>query len=160
ADMMAVANHALKNIPDLPQALAGRFPMLVLDEAQDTSAEMFNVLHGIRGAGAVLQCIGDVNQAILADGAAPAWTLDAQALDLNESTRFGPSVAAVASRLGVHRPQQIVSTKEPDSLLYAVLFSEGAEHLVPIEYARIIAATIGPLGEFWVVGHRRLANEA
>ncbi|CFX24702.1 protein of unknown function [Candidatus Filomicrobium marinum] len=158
-DMMAVANHALQNISGLSQAVAGRFPMLVLDEAQDTSSEAFQMLHAVRDAGSVLQCIGDVNQAILTDGASPAWNLDSSALDLNESKRFGPSIATVASKLGVHRPQQIVSTKEPDSLLYAILFPDGAEHLVPNEYAKIIAKDIGPDGDFWAAGHRRNPSE-
>jgi len=158
-DMMAIANHALKNISGLSHAIAGRFPMLVLDEAQDTSAEAFKMLHAVRDAGAVLQCIGDVNQAILANGASPAWDVDSSALDLNESKRFGPAVATVASKLGVHRPQQIVSTKAPDSLLYAILFPDGAEHLVPDEYAKIIAKEIGPAGDFWAVGQRRNPSE-
>jgi DNA helicase-2/ATP-dependent DNA helicase PcrA len=159
ADMMAIANHALTNVSGLAQALAGRFPMLVLDEAQDTSSEAFQMLHAVRDAGAVLQCIGDVNQAILADGASPAWSLDDNTLDLNESKRFGATVATVASKLGVHRPQQIVSTKTPDSLLYAFLFPDGAEHLVQGEYAKVIAHEFGVAGEFWAVGHRRNPSE-
>ena len=158
-DMMAIANHALHNISGLAQAVAERFPLIVLDEAQDTSLEAFQMLHSVRDAGAVLQCIGDVNQAILADGASPAWNLDSSALDLNETKRFGPAIATVSSKLGVHRPQQIVSTKAPDSLLYAILFPEGAETLVPKEYARIIAREIGPVGDCWAVGHRRNPNE-
>lgn len=147
-DMMAIANHALKNIAGLNQAIAGRFPMIVLDEAQDTSSDAFQMLHGLRDAGAVLQCIGDVNQAILADGASPSWAIDSSALDLDESKRFGPSIANVASKLGVHRPQQIVSTKAPNSLLYAILFPDGAEHLVPAEYAKIIAEKIARMVTF------------
>jgi DNA helicase II / ATP-dependent DNA helicase PcrA len=158
-DMMAIANHALLNISGLSQALANRFPMFVLDEAQDTSSEAFQMLHAVRDAGAVLQCIGDVNQAILADGASPAWNVDSSALDLNESKRFGASIAAVASKLGVHRPQQIVSAQSPDSLLYAILFPSGAEHLVPSEYAKIVAEEIGPTGKFWAVGHRKNPSE-
>lgn len=159
ADMMAIANYALKNISGLAPALAARFPMLVLDEAQDTTSEAFRMLHAIRDAGAVLQCIGDVNQAILADGASPSWNLDANTLDLNETKRFGASIATVASKIGVRRPQQIVSTKVPDSYLYAFLFPDGAEHVVRGEYAKVIAREIGVDGEFWAVGHRRNPSE-
>lgn len=158
-DMMAIANHALTYIPDLPSVLATRFPLIILDEAQDTSPEAFRMLHAIRDAGGILQCIGDVNQAILSDGASPAWQFSANALDLNETKRFGTSLATVASKFGVHRPQTIVSTTEPDTLLHAIIFPEGSEHLVAAEYAKIVHTNIGPRGEFWAVGQRRNAND-
>lgn len=159
-DMMAIANNTLNGIPELRQALATRFALIVLDEAQDTSEAAFNMLYSIRDAGAVLQCIGDVNQAILADGASPAWKPATDALDLNETKRFGPSLARVASKLSIHRPQDIASTKQPDSLLYAILFAEDTEQAVASEYAKLLASDLGGEGNFWAVGHRRNSSES
>ena len=67
-DMLAVALYALNNTKGFASTLSRRFPLIILDEAQDTEDEALQVLRKIEAEGTALQAIGDVNQAILSSG--------------------------------------------------------------------------------------------
>jgi DNA helicase II / ATP-dependent DNA helicase PcrA len=111
ADMTALAWHALRENPALGERLRDRFPLVILDEAQDTHGEQLRLLeHVFKQEGAAFQRLGDSNQTLYDDdGAAPAyWTPGPGCIPLDTSRRFGGEIAGFASRLTARQAQTIV----------------------------------------------------
>jgi hypothetical protein len=70
-DAMFWAYKILESVP-LRRAIASRYPMIIVDEAQDTSETQFGILHLLASAGSNVALIGDPNQAIFGfSGAQP-----------------------------------------------------------------------------------------
>ncbi|MFD8754943.1 UvrD-helicase domain-containing protein [Kitasatospora sp. NPDC059577] len=126
ADMYAIASRHLHQHPRLAFGLRSRFPFVLIDEMQDTGEEQRRLLEAVFKDDAVVQCVGDVNQRILsADGVEPTAGsfLNEKAMELPVSLRFGAGPARVASRLAVHRPQEIRG-HGPESALAIITFTE------------------------------------
>ncbi len=160
-DMLAIARFGLSNMPLLTRALAQRFPLIILDEAQDTSEEALRILGQLADAGSVLQCIGDVNQAILSDNKVSAWQPGPDAIDLDETMRFGAKIAAATSSLTVHRPQIIrpgSGAAASADQLYLLVYGEGRAAQVAPRFAALVVEHIGADCNAWAVAHRRNAN--
>lgn len=140
ADMTAIAWRALAANPTLADRLRARFPLVILDEAQDTHGEQLRLLeHLFKQGKAAFQRLGDSNQTLYDDDATiPAyWTPGSNCIPLDTSRRFGNEIAAFASRLTVRRTQEIVGAgTRPDrrvlflfdqATIGAVLGAFGAE---------------------------------
>src|SRR5690606_13810307 len=97
--------------PALAERLRDRFPLVILDEAQDTHGDQHRLLeHVFKQDGAAFQRLGDSNQTLDEDdGAAPAyWTPGPGCIPLDTSRRFGGEIAGFASRLTARQAQTIV----------------------------------------------------
>lgn len=66
-DMFAYANLALDTCPHLLNVVHRRFPMVFIDEMQDTSWEQESFLNSIFDGKSVMQRFGDIDQKILSD---------------------------------------------------------------------------------------------
>lgn len=99
ADMFAFAESLLHAAPTLKDRLAHRFPLVFIDEMQDTSWSQESLLRGAFGAATTVQRYGDVNQRIIAE----LEDMDlltfprASALPISTSKRFGPTIAQVVA---------------------------------------------------------------
>lgn len=99
-DMFAFGLAALKSHPDLLDVIHRRFPMVFVDEMQDTAWEQEDILNRIFDGKAVMQRFGDVDQKIiLNDNDAAKLTFPRPGHgSISSSKRFGPRIAdAVAS---------------------------------------------------------------
>ncbi|MFJ6381332.1 UvrD-helicase domain-containing protein [Kitasatospora sp. NPDC092039] len=146
SDMYAIATRHLHQHPRLASGLRSRFPFVLIDEMQDTGEEQRRLLEAVFTDGAVVQCVGDVNQRILsADGVGPAAgsLLDEAAMDLPVSLRFGAGPARVASRLAVHRPQEIRG-HGPESALAIITFTEDSIVRVLPAFDDLVRRTVPP----------------
>ena len=98
-DMFAFALAALETHPVLIDVIHRRFPMVFVDEMQDTSWEQEDVLNRLFDGKAVMQRFGDVDQKIILDDD------DADRLtfprtghgSISTSKRFGPRIAAAVA---------------------------------------------------------------
>lgn len=99
ADMFAFAELLLRRTPDLKERLSKRFPLVFIDEMQDTSREQEALLGKLFNASVVLQRFGDTNQRIfsLGDNGEKLTFPKADALSISTSKRFGPAIAAAVS---------------------------------------------------------------
>ncbi|MER7702407.1 UvrD-helicase domain-containing protein [Kitasatospora sp. NPDC097605] len=144
ADMYAIAARHLHQHPRLAAGLRSRFPFVLIDEMQDTGEEQLRLLEAVFGEGAVVQCVGDVNQRILgADGDGPAaggFPCE-EAMELPVSLRFGAGPARVASRLAVHRPQEIRG-HGPESALAVITFTEDSIARVVPAFGELVRQTV------------------
>jgi hypothetical protein len=103
ADMFAFAEALLKKSPALRDRLSRRFPLLFIDEMQDTSWTQEDLLNRLFDDTVTVQRLGDLNQRILGsdDGAANLTFPRAPALSISTSKRFGPAIAAAVSGVRV-----------------------------------------------------------
>lgn len=110
-EMFVWARELLKDFPSAATWLRRRFPLVIVDEMQDTSRTQGALLHAIfprTSHGIVVQRVGDPNQAIFDDSEAEPDGNDPfpdpapdQCLDIPNSYRFGPEIAALASPFAV-----------------------------------------------------------
>lgn len=127
SDMTALATRALNESPNLIGLVRRRFPLVILDEAQDTNGEQLTLLNRLFQQGVAYQRLGDQNQTLYEDddlGAADYWTAGAGAIPLDPSRRFGTDIATFASRLTVRAPQDIVGREDRPSRRSLLLFDE------------------------------------
>lgn len=146
ADMYAIATRHLHHHPRLADGLRSRFPFVLIDEMQDTSEEQRHLLEAVFKDSTVVQCVGDVNQRILsADGAGPAAGSfpNKEAMELPVSLRFGAGPARVASRLAVHRPQEIRG-HGPESALTVITFTKDSIARVLPTFDELVRQTVPP----------------
>ncbi|MBB4238522.1 UvrD-helicase domain-containing protein [Rhizobium esperanzae] len=161
-DMTALAARAMEHCPGLADKLRARFPLVILDEAQDTHGPQLALLHRIFGGGGVaFQLLGDQNQTLYEDPTlAPGdyWQPAAEAIPLNETRRFGEPIAAFASRLTVRRPQIITSLENYPAHRHIIMFNEARIGDVIPTYAEKVRDHWGnriPDGhETWAVSSR------
>ncbi|AUC11323.1 hypothetical protein BLX90_13250 [Rhizobium sp. Y9] len=127
ADMTALAWRALRENPALPGRLRARFPLVILDEAQDTNGDQLRLLeHLFSDGGTAFQRLGDSNQTLYEDdGVAPIyWKPGADCIPLDASRRFGCEIAGFASRLTTRQTQTIVGLGKRPPLRLLYLFDE------------------------------------
>jgi hypothetical protein len=159
-DMTAIAHQALARYPALISRLRRRFPLVMLDEAQDTHGAQLALLDTLFGQEVAYQRMGDQNQTLYEDPEIPLegyWRAP-QAIALNHSRRFGPEIAAFVSRLTVRSPQQITGVEGRRSRRALFLFDEASIGRVLPAYAAEVRAhwggqlTANP--EIWAVASR------
>lgn len=106
ADMFAFAERLLRKSPILSGRLSKRFPMVYIDEMQDTSWAQEALLDRLFDKSVTVQRLGDLNQRILgSDAEAEKLTFPRYpALSIGTSKRFGPAIARVVSGVRVGGP--------------------------------------------------------
>jgi DNA helicase-2/ATP-dependent DNA helicase PcrA len=110
-EMFVWAGALLQDFPAVASWLRHRFPLVIIDEMQDTFEAQGAVLHTIfprTSPDIVVQRVGDPNQAIFDDSHAEPNKNDlfpdpdpARCLGIPNSYRFGPEIAALASPFAV-----------------------------------------------------------
>jgi hypothetical protein len=100
-DMFAFAERALSVAPRLATLLAKRFPLVMIDEMQDTSHSQIELLRKAFAGRSVIQRLGDINQRIFADDDDQKNVPfpEEPHLPMTGSRRFGPVVAGIVSQL-------------------------------------------------------------
>ena len=127
SDMVALSRRALHESPGIIDVLRRRFPLVILDEAQDTNGEQLALLNLLFQQGVAYQRLGDQNQTLYEDdelAAGDYWTAAAGAIPLNQSRRFGTDIATFASRLTVRAPQDIEGREDRPSRRSLLLFDQ------------------------------------
>jgi DNA helicase-2/ATP-dependent DNA helicase PcrA len=110
-EMFMWAHDFMDQTPSAMTILRDRFPILFVDEAQDTKEDQAQIIHRIFSDGdkpVTRQRFGDANQAIFGSSehkgtAAPELAFPDTAIqhDLPTSHRFGPKIASFADPLGI-----------------------------------------------------------
>lgn len=102
-DMFAYADLAFKTCPHLVDIVHRRFPMVFIDEMQDTSWEQECLLNRIFDGKSVMQRFGDIDQKILSDeDNADQLTFPREGHGcISTSKRFGPAIAEAVGRVRV-----------------------------------------------------------
>jgi len=126
-DMTALALQAIEKCPAIIDRIRQRFPLVLLDEAQDTSGEQLALLDRFFAEGVAYQRLGDQNQTLYEDeNLSPEdyWRAAGGVIPLNETRRFGTEIADFASRLTVRADQQIEGVPGVPNRRSLILFDE------------------------------------
>lgn len=132
-DMFAFAQNALANFPALGEALRHRFPMVFIDEMQDTSDAQVELLQSAMGSDCIYQRFGDVNQRILRAGDETAAAFPTGSpLPISTSKRFGAPIASVANSLRVFGPEIVGDNPESNIPISLFTFTdESVKKVIP-----------------------------
>lgn len=173
-EMFMWANDLMDRIPAVTETIRGRFPLLLLDEAQDTSEDQAKIIHRIFTQGespATNQRFGDGNQAIF-DSTESQGTTAADLVfpltpiqrDLPTSHRFGQTIANFADPFGVkpynlkgNGPKVALASGAPEAKHTIFVFDHqaGAEGVLPA-FAELLLNTFSAqelnTGTFKAVG--------
>ena len=144
-DLTALAIQAIEKCPILVDRLRKRFPLVLLDEAQDTNGEQLALLNRLFGNGVAFQRLGDQNQTLYEDqDLAPDeyWRASADVIALNESRRFGSEIASFASRLTVRAHQQITGLPDAPNRRTLILFC-------PNTISAVLPTYVGEVRSHW-----------
>lgn len=103
-DMFAFAKRLLARAPELPARISHRFPLVLIDEMQDTSWEQEDLLSKVFDGKAVVQRFGDRNQRILRSRANTTKLTFPRVGHLSVTTtkRFPESIASVVRSVQEH----------------------------------------------------------
>lgn len=139
-DMFAFADRLLRTAPWLRQRLSHRFPLLLIDEMQDTSWAQEELLGRLFDASVVTQRYGDINQQILSTnvGAESLTFPRAGFLNISTSKRFSTGIANAVSAVqlvGAPVVGERVPTKHRPTLLLYV--TEVVETVIP-QFGRLV----------------------
>lgn len=110
-EMLLYAQKVLKEWDGIPKAIQRRFPILFIDEAQDTDAFQWDLLKkafNSDGELSIRQGFGDSNQAIYGNLYADDTTGNfprENALVLSESRRFDSSISSLANTVALSKAQ-------------------------------------------------------
>lgn len=120
SDANYFASALLQRYPAIARALAVRFPVMMIDEAQDTSRIQMQIVDALLAGGVrELMLIGDPRQAIYEwRGADPSlfqnkfeeWR--ANSVEMNENWRSTRSICALACRLGTPAAPMVASNPD------------------------------------------------
>lgn len=109
AEMLFISKHALSVISSMPGNIQRRFPVLMIDEAQDTSELQWEIIKlafpNIQNT--IVERFGDANQAIYHSYQASASSSQypqGEVLSVNGSLRFGKEIASLADPLSTDFP--------------------------------------------------------
>jgi hypothetical protein len=162
SDMTVLATKALDASPTLKSRLCQRFPLVMLDEAQDTNGPQMKILQRLFGDGSVAyQRLGDQNQTLYEDDELDQddyWSSGASVIPLTKTRRFGVDIAAFASRLAVRAKQDIEGVPGLPSRRSLLLFDRATILGVIPAYAREVRAHWGTVSlsdrAIWAVASR------
>lgn len=150
ADMFAFASQHLAANTRLANALHRRFPLVLIDEMQDTSRlqeELLNTIFDPKEC--VVQRIGDVNQRIYME-AGDDEADDAQFpatgfLSLPRSMRFGDIIASAASPLTVAAAQQLEGNpNRPNTASVLIAFDQESVADVIPAFGKLVIDKVSP----------------
>jgi DNA helicase II / ATP-dependent DNA helicase PcrA len=138
-DMFAYADRALKTCPHLVDVVHRRFPMVFIDEMQDTSWDQESFLNRIFDGKSVMQRFGDEDQKILSDEEnADLLTFPRGGYGcISTSKRFGSAIASAVGSVRLSGNAVVgegASTHAPVLLLYS---TSDAAKVVP-HYGRLV----------------------
>lgn len=107
-EMFMWAENLIETVSGVVDVLRNRFPILLIDEAQDNSKEQSAILNRIfmeGGNSVIRQRFGDANQAIFDSQKAEEAAVDkfsgVNKVELQNSYRFGQAIADIANPLGL-----------------------------------------------------------
>jgi len=142
-DMFAFAESLVRDSPAIRQRLSHRFPLLFIDEMQDTSWDQEELLDRLFDETVVMQRYGDINQRILgsASGAEKLTFPQNGFISISTSKRFGPAIAhAVASVQYQGAPVAGERPPDPPSPTLILYDEKLAQKVIP-QFGRLVLAT-------------------
>lgn len=148
-DMDALALHYLKRNPAIVASLRRRFPIVFVDEMQDTPQRHTSILETLFGEGVVFQRIGDDRQAIYSDSASEDDAGGTSfprpgTLTMSKSFRLSPLVSSLVQNLCSSEVEQIQGNQDRQDGRHSI-FVFTRQNIVNVlpKFAELVAEDVG-----------------
>lgn len=144
-EMYAFAKHYLLCNPEIINAVRSRFPIVLVDEMQDTQKFQDELLNDIfQNKNVKLQRFGDPDQAIYSGEAEENQTYNHQVLEKIENThRFDNSIALLSKKLSVNQINLSSNIEIPDETSHTIfLVDDDSRNNVFLQFAELCAKAI------------------
>jgi ATP-dependent DNA helicase UvrD/PcrA len=151
AEVIAMTADFLSGKPALSLILANRFPILLIDESQDTNKQLMEALLAVQGRFDTRFCLGlfgDVMQRIYADGVVklpdripPTWAQPSKRMNHRSPARIVELINKIRS--SVDRHQQRARTDKPGGTVRFFVLNSGTSDKFAAE--AFIAKRMGAL---------------
>lgn len=143
-DMFAYAARLLKKIPVVTAHASHRFPVVLIDEMQDTSWAQEDLLAAVFDTSVVIQRYGDRNQRILtSEKAAEKLTFPREGcLHVSTTKRFPEQIAAVVRTVQEHGEPVNAVTLDGSLPPVLLLYDTDAATLVIEYFGQLVLRTI------------------
>jgi len=149
-EVLLYAQEALDKSPSFSKSIAVRFPLLFIDEAQDTNSFQWNLIYkafGFESDSSIYQGFGDKNQAIYSyinENSAGTEFPRKDALFINKSQRFDDRIATLANSVALSNEKMKgsdnnLSDRQCPHTIY-VFSKENTEKVID-EFGKLILAT-------------------
>ncbi|HEX7673140.1 MAG TPA: UvrD-helicase domain-containing protein [Bdellovibrio sp.] len=120
-DAYALAQAFLAAYPYFKKIISNRFPLVLIDEVQDTDEDQINILSEIFLGNSVIQTFGDLNQSIFSDSSPNLHSEKFKpTIELNSTMRLSPSISSLVKSLSVIQ-QDIVGNKNRKDLKHCII---------------------------------------
>lgn len=145
-EMILFAEQAINSSKGIQFSLQNRFPILLIDEAQDTNEIQWDLIRKLfpeRSNGYIRQGYGDINQAIYSSYESSDESVSfprENSLNIQNSKRFDDSIALIANKLAVNSNNMTGDGKFSYKQKRHTIFlfdKETIEDVIPA-YARLI----------------------
>lgn len=141
-DMFALAQECLHKNPSIKKVLQSRFPMVFLDEAQDTSFCQGTILEKLFADNPTYQRLGDPNQEIFSFEKNYKDIFSRKSdIYLNTTYRFNSKIAAVLEPFQTKTLPINAANNRDDIMPKLLLFKTGEEAKVEKKFYDILKAT-------------------
>ncbi len=141
-DMFALAQECLHKNPSIKEVLQSRFPMVFLDEAQDTSFCQGTILEKLFANNATYQRLGDPNQEIFSfeKNYTDIFSRKSDTY-LDITYRFNSKIAAVLELFQTNKLSINAANNRNDIMPKLLLFKTGEESKVEKKFYDILTGT-------------------
>ncbi len=143
-DMFAFAERLLQRFPELTQRLSWRFPLVLIDEMQDTSWAQEDLLSRVFDSSVVMQRYGDRNQRILSsskDSDRLSFPMTDH-LSVTTTKRFPETIAAAVRTVQEHGEPVIASPGNCSPAPVLMLYDTGTATSVIEEFGKRVLQTL------------------
>lgn len=139
-DAYSLAFQYLSLYPQLRNLFSKRFPIVLIDEMQDTDSYQIKLLEKVFDPqGVVIQRIGDVNQSIYErPGKDVFWNVQHQYLQIKDSKRFSHSIAKTIRTIAVLPQEMEGNSKINEISPIIILFNDANIQRVISRFADLI----------------------
>lgn len=135
----SLAFKYLREHPKLIPLFSRRFPLVFLDEMQDTEEFQYLLLNKLFGTESILQTIGDGNQDIFGhyEAVSAHWPTSAN-FSIATSSRFSQQIADTVQKAGVEQQQLIGNRVTSEILPHIIVYDDNTVQLVKDKFGEII----------------------
>jgi len=135
----SLAFRYLRDHPNLIPLFSKRFPLVFLDEMQDTEEFQFDLLNQLFGQDSIFQTIGDGNQDIFGhyEAVSLQWPKSAS-YSIATSSRFPQHIADTITKMGVEQQVLIGNTSTSPILPYIIVYNDSTINLVKNKFGELI----------------------
>ncbi len=135
----SIAFRYLRDFPAVEKLFAKRFPIVFLDEMQDTESHQFDLLNKLFGTDSILQTIGDINQDIFGNYEHIIKDYPPSAnFSIATCSRFPQHMATFVQQVGVE-PQYLIGHPAENPINpHIFVFEDNSIHLVKDYFGNLI----------------------